>query len=479
MKKYYFLGIGGTAMGAVAGAMSNMGIEVTGSDERLYAPMSTYLADSGIRYCEGYDARHIEHEKPDVIVVGNAISRGNEELEYALEHRIRLVAMPDVVREHLIGKHTSVVISGTHGKTTTTSLTAWLLEAGGKQPGFLVGGIAQNFGYGCRAVPVSVRGSEQAFFVSEGDEYDTAFFDKRSKFLLYRPDIAVINNLEFDHADIFASLEDIKRSFSLFSRLVPRNGVILVASGESDAQEVATKGLAPIETFGVDAGAFWRAVEMEITGQRTSFTLLRSEKEVGRFTLPLTGVHNVKNAVAALAIGWRAGISPELLQQGLETFQAPKRRMEVLYDDGITVIDDFAHHPTAIAATLEAVAHSYPNRRIIACFEPRSNSTTRNIFQNELATCFEKAAVVVFGAVNRPERYQRDEVLDIDMLTRELVQQGKQVMHISLEKAGNADWGSHLVAYLCAVVQKNDVIVLMSNGNFGNIRQELLQALQL
>lgn len=478
MKKYYFLGIGGTAMGAVAAAMSDMGMGIAGVDERIYAPMSDYLANSGIRYHEGYNVQHIKRERPDAIVVGNAISRGNVELEYALDHRIKLVAMPDVVREYLIGRHTSIVISGTHGKTTTTSLAAWLLEAGGKQPGFLLGGIAQNFGRGCRAVPSVLRGSEQAFFVTEGDEYDTAFFDKRSKFLLYRPDIAVINNLEFDHADIFTSLNDIKRSFALFARLVPSNGLLLVAHGEADARDVAAKGLAPIETFGIETGAFWRAVDIDTEEGQTTFTLLQRECKIGRFSMPLAGLHNVKNAVVALAIGHRATIPVELLQQGLATFQAPKRRMEVLLNKDVTVIDDFAHHPTAIAATLEAVERAYPGRRIIACFEPRSNSTTRNIFQQELVTCFDKAAIVVLGAVNRPERYEKNDILNVEKLTEALVQRGKNVMSIPIENT-DVHWATRIVAYLCSHVQEKDVLVLMSNGNFGNLRQELLPALQL
>lgn len=480
MKKYYFLGIGGTAMGSVAVALRETGAEVTGADEQVYAPMSDYLAQSGIRYYDGYDPAHIEQEQPDVIVVGNAVSRGNVELEYALDKRMELVSMPDVIRRNLIAGHTSVVVAGTHGKTTTTSLVAWLLEAGGRQPGFMIGGIAQNFGRGCRAVPEAVRGSADAVFVSEGDEYDTAFFDKRSKFLLYRPDIAVVNNLEFDHADIFASLEDIRRTFTLFVRLVPRSGLVLVAYGESDARYVAERGLAAVETFGLEPGALWYAKDIETRDDGSLFTLMREEKEIGRFGIPLVGDHNVKNAVAALAVCLHLEVPVERLQEGLSRFTPPKRRMEVVYEEGgITVIDDFAHHPTAVASTLQAVKQKYPQGRIIACFEPRSNSTTRSIFQQEMKESLSVADVVALGVVNRPDRYRPEEQLNVQRLVEDLQLRGKKVMRVPQEQAWQPLWSQMIVDYLRPLLQPGDVIVMMSNGSFGNLRQQLLRMLDM
>lgn len=477
MKKYYFIGISGTAMGSVAGAMSELGFTVTGSDENVYPPMSTYLQESGIRYYEKFSENNIAAEKPDVVVVGNSVSRGNPELEYALDERLQLVSMPEVVRDHLIARHTSVVIAGTHGKTTTTSLAAWLLQQGEKAPGFLVGGIERNFGRGCRPVPEIRRGRSDAWFVTEGDEYDTAFFDKRSKFLLYRPDIAVINNLEFDHADIFASLDDIRRSFRLFARLVPRTGRIFVGFDEPDARAVAEQGLAPVETFGLHPEASWYAADVRTANGQTSFVLWHGAERIGDFSMQLVGDHNVKNAVAALCVGLSAGIAPEQLQQGLASFAPPKRRMEELYDDGsVTLIDDFAHHPTAIAATLDAVAKKYPRRRIVACFEPRSNSTTRNIFQRELAESFDAADVVVIGAVNRPDRYAPDELLDVQRLADDLVARGKQIMTVPVQP--QPLWAHSVVEYVQAHRAPGDVIVLMSNGSFGNLRELLSNVLK-
>lgn len=479
MKKYYFLGIGGTAMGSVAVAVGETGATVTGADEHVYAPMSDYLEQSGIQYYDGYDPVHIEREQPDVIVVGNAVSRGNVELEYALDKRMELMSMPDVVRQLLIARHTSIVVAGTHGKTTTTSLAAWLLEVGEKQPGFMIGGIAQNFGRGCRAVPASVRNTEDGIFVTEGDEYDTAFFDKRSKFLLYRPDIAIVNNIEFDHADIFASLEDIRRTFTLFVRLIPRSGLILVAYDEPDARSVAERGLAPIETFGIVPEALWHATDITTENGESWFTLFRERKEIGRFKMPLVGDHNVKNAVAALAAGLRVGVAVEKLQQGLASFEPPKRRMEVIYEaGGITVVDDFAHHPTAVKATLQAVRKKYPERRIIACFEPRSNSTTRNIFQQELKLSLAEADIVAVGVVNRPDRYKPEELLNVERLAEDLQLLGKKAMFVPQEQAWQPLWSQIIVSYLQPQFEPGDVIVMMSNGSFGNLKPQLLAALK-
>ncbi len=466
-------------MGSVAGAISELGYTVIGSDENVYPPMSTYLEENNIRYYEKFSEDNIAREQPDIVVVGNSVSRKNPELEYALDARMQLVSMPEIVRGHLIARHTSVVIAGTHGKTTTTSLTAWLFEQGGLHPGFLVGGIERNFGRGCRPVPEVVRGSANAFFITEGDEYDTAFFDKRSKFLLYRPDVAVINNLEFDHADIFSSLEEIRRSFRLFVRLVPRNGKIFVAFGEPDARFVADEGFAPVETFGLHPDAMWYADDIRTTGAGTSFVLVHHANRLGEFSMQLVGDHNVKNAVAALCVGLHAGISVEQLQQGLASFSPPKRRMEELYNSsGITLIDDFAHHPTAIAATLEAVAKKYAGRRIIACFEPRSNSTTRNVFQQELKDSFEAADVVVMGAVNRPDRYKPEELLDVKRLSEDLALRGKKTMYVPVEDSWQPLWAYRIVEYLRSVATAGDVVVVMSNGSFGNLRELLMDYLK-
>ncbi|MES2765969.1 MAG: Mur ligase family protein, partial [Bacteroidota bacterium] len=396
MQSFYFLGIAGTAMGSVAVAMAKLGYTVYGSDHQVYPPMSDYLEANNILYTNGYSAEDLIAKNPDIVVVGNAIARGNPALEYALNEHMTLIAMPEIIRTYLIGRNTSVVIAGTHGKTTTASMTAWLFESAGLEPGYLIGGVPRNFTQSCRAVSDSRNNTKTGFFVSEGDEYDSAFFDKRSKFLHYSPDIAVINNIEFDHADIFHSLDDVKRTFKHFARIIPQNGVLLIPADEENSHDVAEGVPTNVQTFGLSHAADWRAENIKYTAHGTDFLLKRGDDDLGEFHLPMAGEHNLKNAVAALACAIHAGADVELLKAGLSKFLPPKRRMEVVHEiGGITVIDDFGHHPTAIRETLGAVKQNYPGRRIIACFEPRSNTTTQNIFQQELEDCFEDADAIV------------------------------------------------------------------------------------
>jgi UDP-N-acetylmuramate: L-alanyl-gamma-D-glutamyl-meso-diaminopimelate ligase len=468
MSSIYFIGIGGSAMASVAVALSHLGHAVTGSDNQLYPPMSSYLDSHNIRYFNGFSAENLEGAWPDLVVVGNAISRGNPDLEYALDQHLELISMPDLVRRELIRRHTSIVVAGTHGKTTTTSLTAWLLEAGGLLPGFLIGGIPENFGNGCRPSGLS----EPGFFVTEGDEYDSAFFDKRSKFLLYRPDMAIINNVEFDHADIFSSLDDIKKSFRLLVNLVPSNGLLIVNSDDPNSMEVSAKAFCRIETFGLDAGANWTATEIQADTEGTSFTVVHNGEAQGQVTVPLFGSYNVMNALAATVAAARAGVSFEAITRGLASFKRPKRRMELVgdYAENITLIEDFAHHPTAIRLTLGAIRERYPKRRIIACFEPRSNTTSRNIFQRELAECFDDAAVVVLGKVNRPERYAPEERLDTALLCTELETKGKTVF-----AAGGERYPEDIILFIDAEQRSGDVVVLLSNGSFSGLKAMLAE----
>ncbi|UWX56807.1 UDP-N-acetylmuramate:L-alanyl-gamma-D-glutamyl-meso-diaminopimelate ligase [Chlorobaculum sp. MV4-Y] len=471
MSSIYFIGIGGSAMASVAVALSHMGHAVTGSDTQLYPPMSTYLENHNIRYFNSFSAENLKSATPDLVVVGNAISRGNPDLEYALDQHMELISMPQLVRRELIGRHTSIVVAGTHGKTTTTSLAAWLLETGGLLPGFLIGGIPENFGDGCRPSGLS----EPGFFVTEGDEYDSAFFDKRSKFLHYRPDIAIINNVEFDHADIFDSLEDIKKSFRLLVNLVPSSGLLVVNADDPVAMEVSAKAFCRVETFGLNGNAEWTATDIATDTDGTSFTVVRNGDAIGRVRVPLFGNYNVMNALAATAAAIRAGVSFESITRGLGSFKRPKRRMELVgeYADGVTLIEDFAHHPTAIRLTLGAIAERYPGRRIVACFEPRSNTTSRNIFQHELSECFGDAAIVVLGKVNRPERYAPEERLDAALLCRELEANGKRVF-----AAGGEDYPEDIVRFIEAEQQPDDVVVLLSNGSFSGLKEMLAESFQ-
>ncbi|NTU67433.1 MAG: UDP-N-acetylmuramate--alanine ligase [Chlorobiaceae bacterium] len=473
MSSIYFIGIGGTAMASVAVALSHMGHAVTGSDTQLYPPMSTYLDEHNIRYFNGFSEGNPESSSPDFVVVGNAVSRGNPELEYALDNRMELVSMPDLVRRELIGRNTSIVVAGTHGKTTTTSIAAWLLEAGGLEPGFLVGGIPENFGMGCRPSGMT----ENGYFVTEGDEYDSAFFDKRSKFLLYRPDVAIVNNVEFDHADIFNSLDEIKRSFRLLVNLVPRSGLLLVNGDDPNSLEVASKAHCRVERFSLTHDADLSAADIAVGPEGTTFTLMRKGGALGRVFVPMFGNYNVMNVLAAAGAAMHAGVGFDAIVRGLASFRRPKRRMEVVgeFHGGITLMEDFAHHPTAIGVTLGAIASCYPARRIVACFEPRSNTTSRNIFQRELAECFDAASVVVLGKVNRPERYAPEERLDTERLCRELEAKGKRVFSAGVS---GADYPEEIVRFLEGEARQDDVVVLLSNGSFGNLKELLTKSFQ-
>ncbi len=472
MSSFYFIGIGGSAMASVAIALSHAGHTITGSDVQLYPPMSSSLEEHNISYFNGFSEKNLQGSAHHFIVVGNAISRGNPELEYALDHHLELLSMPELVRHHLIARNTSLVVAGTHGKTTTTSLLAWLLEHGGLQPGFLVGGIPENFSFGCRPSGRDKNG----FFVTEGDEYDTAFFDKRSKFLLYRPDIAIINNIEFDHADIFESLEDIKRSFRLFVNLIPRNGLLLVNGDDPVAVEIASRAFCKVEHFGLNNDAEWSAATIRTDCEGSTFDLIANGKCITTIRVPLFGNYNIMNTLAATAAAIRSGLSPEAIANAMPLFKRPKRRMEIIgtYPRNITLLEDFAHHPTAIKVTLDALRQLYTNRRIIACFEPRSNTTTRNIFQHELSACFGAAAIVVMGKLHRPERYAPDKTLDVVQLKHELQEQGKTVF---LSGENPAYYPGDIVQYLQSQLKEGDVVALLSNGSFSGLKSLLVQSL--
>ncbi len=472
MSSIYFIGIGGTAMASVAVALSRAGHSVSGSDTTIYPPMSDYLAEHRIACHKGFDPENLIGDKPDTIVVGNAVSRGNPELEFALNERRRLVSMPEIVRNELIGDNRSVVITGTHGKTTTTSLAAWLFECGGLRPGFLVGGIAENFQTGCRPSGRSRNG----IFVTEGDEYDTAFFDKRSKFLHYRPDIAVINNIEFDHADIFDSLDDIEKSFRQFVSLIPSNGLLLVNGHDEAACRSAEHAFCNVERFGFSPEFEWAALDLSFSPGGTSFTLRRRGEDAGAISTEQFGTYNALNTLAAIACASHGGVPTEAVREGLLSFKRPKRRMETVgeFPGGVTLIDDFAHHPTAVRATLSSIRDRYPERRIIACFEPRSNTSTRKLFQDEFAQSFADADVVVLGRVHRPERYARENRLDTGALGEALARKGKTVFTGGVTE--ESDYPEDIVSFIRRHTRPGDLVVLLSNGSFSGLRSLLTES---
>jgi UDP-N-acetylmuramate: L-alanyl-gamma-D-glutamyl-meso-diaminopimelate ligase len=462
--RIHLIGVCGTAMATLAALLKSRGHDVQGSDQHVYPPMSDFLVAEGITTMSGYAPEHITNDI-DLVVVGNAISRGNPELEVVLERKLRYCSLPEAIRDHFLWSARSIVLSGTHGKTTTTSLTAWLLTHGGLDPSMLVGGIALNFG----DRGSSYRVGKGRDFVIEGDEYDSAFFDKTAKFLKYLPDVAVINNIEFDHADIYADLDAVLLAFRRLVRLVPRNGLLLIGADSPHASTLVPTAVSPVETFGVADDATWQARDIEHRDGMTRFTVQRRGDRVGRFESPLLGVHNVRNALAAIAVGTHVGVSADALAEGLQRFKGIKRRLEIVgVGRGVTVLDDFAHHPTAVHETLSALRTGYPGRRLWAVFEPRSASSCRRVFQDDFARAFGAADEIVLAAVFR-STLPEAERLSAEQLVDDLRAAGRSARHIP-----EID---DIVAAISSDARDGDVVVLMSNGGFGGIHQKLLKAL--
>jgi UDP-N-acetylmuramate: L-alanyl-gamma-D-glutamyl-meso-diaminopimelate ligase len=462
--RVHFIGICGTAMATVAAMLKQKGFDVAGSDQDVYPPMSDFLAAEGINALSGYHAEHITGDL-DLVVVGNAISRGNPELEEVLDRKIRYCSLPEAIREHFLWGARSVVVAGTHGKTTTTSLAGWLLMSGGADPSLLVGGIARNFGKNGSSYRLG-HGRE---FVIEGDEYDSAFFDKTAKFLKYLPDIAVINNVEFDHADIYEDLDAVSLAFRRLVRLVPRRGLLLLGADSAGAMALKAAAVSRVETFGLGDDVDWQAHDLESGSSATRFRVRRGRSPFGIFEVPLVGAHNVRNALAAVAVATEVGISAERIAQGLRTFAGVKRRLELVGSaDGVTIYDDFAHHPTAVAETLAGVRASNPGARIWAVFEPRSASSCRRIFQDDFGRAFAAADKVLIAPVFR-STLPDAERLSVRKLVCDLFDRG--------QSAREADSVDDIVASIVREHRLGDLVVIMSNGGFGGIHQKLLRAL--
>jgi UDP-N-acetylmuramate: L-alanyl-gamma-D-glutamyl-meso-diaminopimelate ligase len=467
---YHLIGIGGTAMASLAGLLKAAGHTVTGSDKSVYPPMSDELRTMGIPYAEGYAPKNLT-PAPDIVIVGNAISRGNEELEAVLDRKLNYTSAAATIKELFIRGRHSLAVAGTHGKTTTTAMLAWVLESAGLNPGFLVGGVAENFGK-------SFRSTDSKYFVIEADEYDTAYFDKVPKMWHYLPDTAIVTNIEFDHADIYRDIEAYKWAFSRFINLIPRNGRLIAGWDSPIVRELAPKSFAPVESFAyggsekpADASTHWTAEDVNFGERETTFRALRGGKEWGSVTAPLAGAFNIRNMLAVIAAAESIGADRDGVREGLRTFKSVKRRMEVKGErGGIVVIDDFAHHPTAVRETIKAVRQRYPGRRVIALFEPRSYTAQRREFQDEFQAALGTADEIVLGGLFHPERYTAETALEPGAMVAEWNRAGTPAAQFAET--------DQIVSYLLPRLRKGDVVLVMSNGSFGGIHEKLLAALK-
>ena len=472
-KHIHLIGICGTAMASLAGMLQQQGHRVTGSDAAAYPPMSDQLRAMGIAVSQPYAAENLV-PRPELVVVGNAISRGNVELEHVLDARIPFCSMTALLHDEFLSGRESLVVAGTHGKTTTTSMLAWIYEVASRTqpefaPSFLIGGVAENFGTSFMVRPVSQ--DARLPFLIEGDEYDTAFFDKGPKFLHYFPDAAVLTHVEFDHADIYADLEAVKTAFKRLVNLIPGRGRLVAFDGSANVSECVAKAFCRVERYGFAEDSYWRVSGMRHEGASSAWSLYREGEFFAELTLPMAGEHNALNATAAAALAAGQGVPVAAIVEALATFRSVKRRLEVRAEvGGVTIIDDFAHHPTAIRETLKALRAAYAGRRLWAVLEPRSNTLRRNVFAEALVESLALADEVVLAAVFKSESIPAEE-----RLHPEDVVEGLKACGTPAAVYANAD---AIVAAMAPQLKSGDVVAILSNGGFGGIYTKLPQALQ-
>lgn len=463
IQKIYFLAICGTAMAPLAVMLHQKGYKVWGVDDDVYPPMSNFLQENHIPVHIGYNPAHLD-DSPDLVVVGNAISRGNPEIEEILNRRISIISLPDAIREFLIRDHRSIVVTGTHGKTTTTALLAWIFQVAERKPNFLAGGLLANFGKGFQ-----LAGGTDV--ILEGDEYDSAYFDKVAKFLRYQPEIGVINHVEYDHADIYNSFAEVETAFKRFVNLIPGNGLLVACSDFPTVRAVIARPFCPVQTFGLtDATADWRAEEIRFAEDQTSFRVLLHGKPQCEVSMVLPGEYNVRNALAAIAVSRHVQIDWDAIRRAFASFRGVKRRMELKGQIGdIRIYDDFGHHPTAIRETLQGFKKHHPATRVWALFEPRTATTRRNVFQKELADALGLANRVLIAPVHRPDKAPVEQTLSCDRLVNDLL-----ALQVFAQCCESPD---AMVDLLCKECRPGDAIITFSNGPFGGIHQKLLDRL--
>ncbi|MEA3467004.1 MAG: UDP-N-acetylmuramate:L-alanyl-gamma-D-glutamyl-meso-diaminopimelate ligase [Thermodesulfobacteriota bacterium] len=459
----HIMGICGTGMAALAGMLKASGYEITGSDKAVYPPMSLFLEEIGIQAHDGYGAQNLT-PRPDLVIVGNVITRKNPEAQALAEANIPYLSFPQALDRFFIQSRTSLVVTGTHGKTTTASLLASCLNRADLDPTFMIGGIVREF-------DANFRLGKGEHFVSEGDEYDTAFFDKESKFLHYRPDIAIITSVEFDHADIFADLDAIKRSFKKFVSLLPENGLIIAHLDDPNVVEVVQDAPCEVQGYGQSKDLDWSLHDVRAEGGMTHFKIIHRGREWANLTVRLPGTHNCLNSLAVAAVLHRIGISPQIINKGLMQFGGIKRRQEVRgIINNITVIDDFAHHPTAVKETLKALKNAYAGQRLITVFEPRTNSSRRAIFQQDYSSCFDSSELTFIREPVPLDNVATDELFSAEQLADDLIKRG-----VHAESCRDTDI---ILDKLSATLQPNDVVAILSNGGFDNIHVRLLEKLE-
>jgi UDP-N-acetylmuramate: L-alanyl-gamma-D-glutamyl-meso-diaminopimelate ligase len=464
----HLIGICGTAMASLAGMLRRRGVRVTGSDAAAYPPMSEFLARLGIPVLQPFSEKNLS-PAPDLIIVGNAISRGNPELEFCLDRRIGFTSMAQLLHDEFLFGREVLCVAGTHGKTTTTSMLAWIFEAAGKAPSFLIGGIAENFGSSFAV------NDESAHFILEGDEYDTAFFDKGPKFLHYFPDSLILTSVEFDHADIYRDLEAVKTAFKRLVNLVPRRGRIVAldarTAGTPYVDDCVARAFCPVERYGFAENSHWRVVDVRYEPQRTCWKVHADGKHWADFEFALAGQYNVLNATAAAALASTYGIDDATIGRALTEFRSVKRRLEVFGEiAGITLIDDFAHHPTAIAESLKALRARYSGRRLWAICEPRSNTLRRAVFQHELGRSLALADCVVLASIYKPEAIAEHDRLNTVAVVAQVRSSGCEAWELPDADA--------IVSEIAPQLRSGDVVAILSNGGFGGIYEKLPRRLR-
>lgn len=462
-KHIHLIGICGTAMASLAGMLQQRGFGVTGSDTAAYPPMSDFLASLGISVAQPFAVENLS-PRPDLVVVGNAISRGNVELEQVLDQRIPFSSLPEILHDEFLRGKEVLVVAGTHGKTTTTSMLSWIFHCAGLQPSFLIGGIAENFGS-------SFQLGDGKYFILEGDEYDTAFFDKGPKFLHYFPDAVILTSVEFDHADIYKDLDAVETAFQRLVNLVPRRGRLIGFDTGESLERCLGRAFCSVERYGCTPRANWQIANLDLQPTRSAWSVLHSGKQWADLEFSLGGEYNVWNATAAAALAADYGIGKEEIARALKTFKSVKRRLEVrAMVNGITVIDDFAHHPTAIAGTLTALRSRYPGSRIWAVLEPRSNTLRRNVLQVDLAKSLALADEVVVAGVFKSEAIPQAERLDLAAVAAIVQSHGRRARIISSVQG--------IVQLIAPEMRPGDVVAILSNGGFDGIYEKLPQRLQ-